>query len=97
MLHNDNHEIDSENSATVLGIKIDTALCYSIMPEAWLPYIGFQEIIILLDSFKISKFNYCPLRRNPDFMRTYFEKDPHCARIKEDFLFVNITKTAELF
>ena len=34
--------------------------------------------------------------RNPDFMRTYSEKDPHCARRKED-LFVNRTKTTELY
>ena len=29
-------------------------------------------------------------------MRTYFEKDPHCARRKEH-LFVNRTKTTELY
>ena len=34
--------------------------------------------------------------RNPDFMRTYFEKDPRCARRKED-LFVNKTKTTEWY
>ena len=97
MLHIDYHEIDLENSVTVvLDIKIDTALCYSTMPEGWPPYIAFQEIIILLDSFIISKFKYCPLMRNPDFMRTYFEKDPHCVRRKED-LFVNRTKTTELY
>ena len=88
MLHSDNHEIDWEDSV------IDTALCYSTMPEGWPPYIAFQEIIILLDSFIISKFNHFPLMRNPDFMRTYFEKDPRCARRKEN-LFVNKTKTAE--
>ena len=27
MVHIDNHEIDSENSVTVLGIKIDTTPC----------------------------------------------------------------------
>ena len=95
MLHVDNPEIDLENYVTVvLDIKIDTALCYSTMPEGWPPYIAFQEIIILLDSFIISKFNHFPLMRNPDFMRTYFEKDPRCARRKED-LFVNKTKTTE--
>ena len=90
MLHIDNHEIDSENSVTVLGIKIDTTPCQSL---AAIHCISRNYNITW--QIYISKFNYCPLTRNPDFKRTYFEKDPQCARRKEDF-FVNRTKTTEL-
>ena len=71
----DNHKIGSENSVTLLGIKIDnklnfekhvTALCQK--PGRQLnglsrihKYIGFQEMKMLLHSFIFSYFNYCPV------------------------------------
>ena len=71
----DNHEIDSENSITLLGIQIYnklifekhvTALCqkagcqFNALSRIH-KYIGFQEIKILVDSFIFSNFNYCLL------------------------------------
>ena len=71
----DNHNIDSENSVTLLDIEIDdklnfekyvTALCQKASCQLNAlsrihKYNEFQEIKILLDSFIFSNFNYCPL------------------------------------
>ena len=71
----DNHKIDSENSLTLLGIKIVnklniethvTPLCQKASRQLYalsriLKYIGFQKKEMLLDSSIFSNFNYCPL------------------------------------
>ena len=70
----DNHEIDSENSVTLLGIELDNNIIFVKHAALFLKagrqlnalprihkYIGFQEMEMLLDSFIFSNFTYYPL------------------------------------
>ena len=70
-----NHKIDSEYSVTLLGIEIDNklniekhvrALCQKAGRQLNAlsrihKYIAFQEMKMLLDSFTLSNFGYCPI------------------------------------
>ena len=74
-LNINNQSINSESCVKLLGIEIDNTLSFSkhistLCKKAsnqlnaigrMQKYMGFKEKVVLLNSFVVSNFNYCPL------------------------------------